>query len=38
MERIYNDVYKRFMYTLPMLTAKQIVYGDLEGYWIRLGL
>lgn len=36
-ERIYLDSYKRLSY-LPFLTAKQIPYGDLKGYWARLGL
>lgn len=36
-ERIYLDAYKRLSY-MPVLTAKQIPYGTLNGYWVRLGL
>lgn len=36
-ERIYLESYKRLSYT-PTLTAKQISFGKLRGYWARLGL
>lgn len=36
-ERIYLESFKRLSYT-PTLTAKQIPFGDLSGYWARLGL
>lgn len=36
-ERIYLESIKRLAYT-PTLTAKQIPFGKLEGYWARLGL
>ncbi|MCY9693014.1 hypothetical protein [Paenibacillus alginolyticus] len=36
-ERIYVESFKRLSYT-PTLTAKQISFGKLTGYWARLGL
>lgn len=36
-ERIYLDSFQRLSYT-PTLTAKQIPFGKLKGYWARLGL
>lgn len=36
-ERIYQDSLKRLSYT-PTLTAKQIPFGEWEGYWARVGL
>jgi hypothetical protein len=36
-ERIYLDSFTRLSFT-PTLTAKQIPFGNLEGYWARLGL
>ncbi|GAB6173085.1 hypothetical protein JCM15765_25630 [Paradesulfitobacterium aromaticivorans] len=35
-ERIFNDSFTRLSHS-PTLTAKQIPYGKLEGYWARLG-
>ncbi|RRJ63690.1 hypothetical protein EHV15_12680 [Paenibacillus oralis] len=36
-ERIYLDSFDRLQYS-PMLTAKQIQNGTLQGLWARLGL
>ncbi|KRF01046.1 hypothetical protein ASG89_25895 [Paenibacillus sp. Soil766] len=36
-ERIYLESYKRLSF-MPTLTAKQISFGKLKGYWARLGL
>src|SRR5690625_2563772 len=36
-EKIYLDSFNRLSYS-PLLTAKQITKGVLEGYWVRLGL
>lgn len=36
-ERIFNYSFTQLCHT-PTLTAKQIPYGKLEGYWARLGL
>lgn len=36
-ERIYLDSFKRLSYS-PTLTAKKIPNGELEGYWVRIGL
>lgn len=36
-ERIYLDSFARLAFT-PTLTAKQIPFGELKGYWARLGL
>jgi len=36
-ENIYLDSFSRLEHQ-PTLTAKQINYGPLEGYWARLGL
>ncbi|WP_339252535.1 type II toxin-antitoxin system RelE/ParE family toxin [Sporosarcina sp. FSL W8-0480] len=36
-ERIYMDTFERLS-LMPVLTAKEIPYGLLEGYWVRLGL
>lgn len=36
-ERIYSDALKRLVY-MPTLTAKQIPFGEWEGYWARIGL
>ena len=36
-EKIFLDSFTRLSFT-PTLTAKQISYGQLEGYWVRLGL
>lgn len=36
-ERIYLDSFNRLSFT-PTLTAKQIPFGKLKGYWARLGL
>lgn len=36
-ERIYLDSFTRLSF-VPTLTAKQIPFGKLEGYWARLGL
>jgi hypothetical protein len=34
-ERIYLESFKRLSFT-PTLTAKQISFGKLKGYWARL--
>jgi mRNA-degrading endonuclease RelE of RelBE toxin-antitoxin system len=36
-EKIYLDSLNQLSYS-PTLTAKQISYGKLEGYWVRLGI
>ena len=36
-KRIFNESFTQLSHT-PTLTAKQIPYGKLEGYWARLGL
>ena len=36
-ERIFSYSFTQLCHT-PTLTAKQIPYGKLEGYWARLGL
>ncbi|WP_404451374.1 type II toxin-antitoxin system RelE/ParE family toxin [Virgibacillus necropolis] len=36
-ERIYLDSFDRLSY-MPSITAKQITSGNLEGYWVRMGL
>ncbi|MCC3359115.1 type II toxin-antitoxin system RelE family toxin [Bacillus sp. REN16] len=36
-EKIYLDSFNRLSYT-PTITAKKILNGMLEGYWVSLGL
>jgi hypothetical protein len=36
-ERVYLDALKRLEY-MPTLSAKQIPFGEWEGYWARIGL
>lgn len=36
-ERIFLDSFKRSSVS-PFLTANQITFGELKGYWVRLGL
>lgn len=36
-ERIYQDALNRLAH-MPTLTAKQIPFGEWEGYWARVGL
>lgn len=36
-ERIYLDSFDRLSY-MPSITAKQITFGNLEGYWVRMGI